>query len=323
MPRASTSGAAVGCGISTDVESFCGVQIRLVMRCHRSGSPRRPPGTPQSRRHPRSASTTRPARRPCGVARSLRVRATRPARSACNDADGDVQPVKADQRVVRGAEQIAADREMMLDRSDRATRRPCPAGTRCRGQSFPPQQAECLVAVRARAIAPPDGSRRCSTSRQIVVTSTSGSDSASAGVGPTDVLAHERHVGDDQRAEERDFRKQKAEHAPLGRAERSLRRNRRRHRAGQLAWLDVMAMMANLIWSLSFVLPVRVVRVLQVPQRPAAVDRRDLFEVVRRAAARSSPTPASRRPTGRRPPACRSIATRPGCRRRWRSSAPG
>ena len=42
----------------------------------------------------------------------------------------------------------------------------------------------------------------------------------------------------------------------------------------------------------------------------------------RTAAARWSPIPASRRPTGRRRPVCPSRATRSGCRRRWQNSAP-
>ena len=77
-----------------------------------------------------------------------------------------------------------------------------------------------LAAVPERMRRPGESSTLLA-SRQIVVTNHQRQREHLGRRGPDDVSPHERHVGDDQRAEERDFRKQKADHAPLGRAERS------------------------------------------------------------------------------------------------------
>ena len=164
-----------------------------------------------------------------------------------------------------------------------------------------PPQHETRRLAAGRSAARPDESSRCSTSRQIVVPITSGSEST-AGVGPTLSLSHEGQVGHDQRAEERHFRNQKREHAPFcglraefarwlqcgsRRIARPVARVRRGPDGrpptchadptrGQACALDSSA--ACVI----FVFPIRVVRMFQVPQRPAAADGRDLLEVVGR-----------------------------------------
>ena len=189
----------------------------------------------------------------------------------------------------------------------------------------PPEEAR--LRSRAAATSPPGGSCALLDSRQTVVHDHQRQRQRLGRRRADRVLAQEDEVGHDQRAEERDLRdagRLSMPHWPgLRRMLRSDRadgdcRGGAGHDGGDASRF------AHVEWPRpSLVLPVRIVRVLQVPQRPAAVDGRDRLEVVRRAAARSSSTPASRRPRGRRPPAGRSTATRTGCTRRWRSSAPG
>ena len=79
MPSASTSGATVGSGISTDVR-IVALSSRFGRSCAATPArPRRPPGTPRSRPRRQSANTRRPARRPCDAARSLRGASARPS----------------------------------------------------------------------------------------------------------------------------------------------------------------------------------------------------------------------------------------------------
>ena len=185
-PTASTSGAAVGLGISTQSVDRS-VECGFVRSCSAT-----PAGDVDHQEHDdpdRVDKVPVPgdqrARR-CDVAGVICAAQRKAEHDQHRDhADRDVQAMEADQRVVRRAEQIAADRELML--GDQLA--PFDAGaareTRCPARSSPP-------ATGRRCRGSPRSSARSAAwittlleSRQSVVTITSGSDSASAGVGPT------------------------------------------------------------------------------------------------------------------------------------------
>ena len=232
IPTASTSGAAVGAGSSTQSRSLAGRSFAewdswFMLR---SGWQHRRPETRRSRPRRRSANTSATSVTPVRLADVISRRSARSEHDQHHDhAHRDVQTVEADERVVGGAEQVAADREMVLGDQFvpfEAREHEKDDAQRDRRREEQAEDARLVALQRPLGRVDHDAAREQAERRK----NHDWQRQRLGRRGPDDVLAHERDVGDDQRAEERDFRHEEAGHAPLGRAERVLGHDRRRNR---------------------------------------------------------------------------------------------